>query len=249
MTNIRLEDSQTLTKRLAMKHYFVKTPRIIQSLFPDYTWKIDTSNKEIYLTFDDGPIPKVTPWVLDILEKYKAKGTFFCVGENITKHPEIYKQIINQKHVVGNHTFNHLDGWKTNTKKYITNIEKAEEIIINLKAEDRRLEVEGRELETRNSKPETHNPKLFRPPYGKIKSKQAKALQKNGHQIIMWDVLSGDFDQKTSKEKCLENVIKNSKNGSIVVFHDSKKAFKNLQYSLPKTLEYFSEKGYVFKTL
>ena len=239
-----------------MKSYFVKTPKIIQSLFPDYIWKIDTSSKEIYLTFDDGPIPEITPWVLKTLEKYNAKATFFCVGDNIKKHPEVFKEIISQSHAIGNHTFNHLEGWKTRTAEYLNNIDKTEEVIRNSTFKKKRKE--KREERREERKPHNHSPttknqqlatNLFRPPYGKITKSQSKALSKKGYKTIMWDVLSGDFDQNTSKEKCLENVIKNTKKGSIVVFHDSKKAFKNLQYTLPKTLEYFTEKGYVFKTL
>jgi len=235
-----------------MKQYFVKTPKIIKNLFPDFIWQVATNKKEIYLTFDDGPIPKITPWVLDTLEKYKAKATFFCVGENITKHPEIFKQIIDRKHAIGNHTFNHLQGWKTDNSEYLNNINKTEDVIRNLAFKNKRKERrEERKpynhIPTTNSQQLTIN--LFRPPYGKIKISQSKELRKKGYQIIMWDVLSGDFDKKTSKEKCLENIIKSSKEGSIIVFHDSKKAFKNLEYALPKVLKYFSEKGFIFKAL
>ncbi len=238
-----------------MKSYFVKTPKIIQSIFSNYTWKITTNKKEIYLTFDDGPIPKITPWVLNTLEKYNAKATFFCVGDNIKKHPEVFKEIFLQNHAIGNHTFNHLQGWKTNTEEYLSNIDKTENVIKRLKIEGRRRKTEdgslevNRELQAQNLKPKTQNPKLFRPPYGKMKPKQTKALQNKGYQIIMWDVLSADFDQKISPKKCYQNVIKNVQNGSIIVFHDSEKAFKNLEYTLPKVLEYFTKKGFIFKAL
>lgn len=222
-----------------MKSYFVKTPKIIQSIFTNYTWKIASHKKEIYLTFDDGPIPKITPWVLSTLEKFNAKATFFCVGDNIKKHPEVFKQIINHGHSIGNHTFNHLQGWKTNTYEYLQNIEKTENVIKKLKT-DAKPSTNDQQQPTTN---------LFRPPYGKIKPKQAKALQNKGYQIVMWDVLSADFDQKTSPEKCYQNVISNAKKGSIVVFHDSEKAFKNLEYTLPKVLDFFTEKGFVFKAL
>lgn len=236
-----------------MKPYFVKTPKIIQSIFSNYTWKIASHKKEIYLTFDDGPIPKITPWVLNTLEKYNAKATFFCVGDNIKKHPEVFKEIILQNHAIGNHTFNHLQGWKTNTYEYLQNIEKTENVIKRLKIEGRRQKTEDGSLKT-DEKPATNNQQpttsnLFRPPYGKIKSKQAKALQNKGYHIIMWDVLSADFDQKISPEKCYQNVIKNAQSGSIIVFHDNEKAFKNLEYTLPKVLEYFTKKGFVFKAL
>ena len=228
-----------------MKFYFVKTPKIIQSIFSNYTWKIASHKKEIYLTFDDGPIHKVTPWVLNTLEKYNAKATFFCIGDNIKKYPDIFQEITLQNHAIGNHTFNHLQGWKTNTEKYLSNIDKTKNIIKSLKREDQRPKTDAKPS-TNNQQPITN---FFRPPYGKIKYKQSKALQNKGYQIIMWDVLSADFDQEISPEKCYQHVIKNVQNGSIIVFHDSEKAFKNLEYTLPKVLEYFTEKGFVFRTL
>jgi peptidoglycan/xylan/chitin deacetylase (PgdA/CDA1 family) len=212
-----------------MRSYLVKTPRLVQKFFSNYAWRINTDKKEIYLTFDDGPVPDFTPWVLETLEKYKAKATFFCVGENIKKHPQIYQQIKDHKHSIGNHTFNHLQGWKTPTNKYIKNILKAESYLQDAKSR--------------------HGKKLFRPPHGRIRPLQAKILRKKGYKIIMWDVLSGDFDQTLSKKSCLEYTIKHISNGSIVVFHDSDKSFKNLDYVLPKVLEHFTEKGYVFKSL
>ena len=228
-----------------MKYYFAKTPIIIQKYFDNYTWKIATDKKEIYLTFDDGPIPEITTWVLQTLAKFNAKATFFCIGDNISKYPDIFKEIINQNHAIGNHTFNHLQGWKTNTYEYLQNIEKTKNLIKRLKIEDQRPKTDV--------KPPSNNKQLatnlFRPPYGKISSKQSKTLINKGYEIIMWDVLSGDFDQNLNKESCLQNVTKNVNNGSIIVFHDSEKAFKNLEYTLPKTLEYFTKKGYIFKTL
>ncbi len=205
-----------------MKPYLVKTPGFVQWIFRKRTWFFPNTTDIIYLTFDDGPIPQVTPWVLSILEKYKAKATFFCIGDNCKKHTGILKQIIEEGHSIGNHTFNHLNGWKTNTSLYIKNVIKAEEVIGFLK---------NRSL-------------LFRPPYGKLTTKQSKILQKKGYKIIMWDVLSADFDISVSEEKCLKNVIKNIRPGSIVVFHDSLKAEKKLRYTLPKVLEYVSDKGW-----
>lgn len=212
-----------------MRSYLVKTPKLVQRFFYNYSWRIKTSKKEIYLTFDDGPVPDFTPWVLQTLESYKAKATFFCVGENIKKFPQIYKEIKEAGHHVGNHTFNHLQGWKTPTNKYIKNIIKAESYLY----ED----------------PKKQQKKLFRPPHGRIRPIQARILRKKGYQIIMWDVLSGDFDQGLSKEICLAHTIKSIKNGSIVVFHDSDKSFKNLDYVLPKVLEHFTKEGYKFKSL
>ena len=212
-----------------MRSYLVKTPRLVQKFFYNYSWRIKTNEKEIYLTFDDGPVPEFTPWVLETLEKYEAKATFFCVGENIKKYPHIYQEIKDRKHSIGNHTFNHLQGWKTSTNKYVKNTLKADSYL--------------QDSEDKTGK------KLFRPPHGRIRPNQARILRKKGYKIIMWDVLSGDFDQGLSKESCLEHTIKHITNGSIVVFHDSMKSFKNLDYVLPKVLEHFKQKGYHFKSL
>ena len=212
-----------------MRSYLVKTPRLVQRFFHNYSWRIKTAKKEIYLTFDDGPVPDFTPWVLNTLAEYKAKGTFFCVGENIKKFPAIYQQIKDGGHSIGNHTFNHLQGWKTPTNKYIKNVLKTESYL--------------------NNDPDLQGEKLFRPPHGRIRPVQAKILRKKGYKIVMWDVLSGDFDQSLSKEQCLAHTLKHIKNGSIVVFHDSDKSFKNLDYVLPKVLEHFTREGYEFRSL
>ena len=210
-----------------MKLYLTKTPLIIQKNFKNCKWRFFTLEKEIYLTFDDGPTPEITNWTLDILKKYNAKATFFCIGKNIVNHPEIYQQIIEANHAIGNHTHNHFNGWKYSAKAYIDNVVLCDNIISK----------------------EGENSKLFRPPYGKIKKNQAKKLRDLGKKIIMWDVLSADFDTSISNQKCLENVLKNAINGSIVVFHDSVKAAEKLKYVLPKVLEYYSEKGFVFKAI
>lgn len=228
-----------------MEPYFAKTPKIIQNLFSDFTWRITKSSnqlKQVYLTFDDGPIPEITDWVLKTLDKFDAKATFFCVGDNIKKHPKEFKNILNKNHSIGIHTFNHLNGWRTNTKKYLDNVKKTEEIIdiTSTKVLPSGTDIGWDKLQ---------NPKIFRPPYGKIRTSQKRALLKKGYQIIMWDVLSADFDQNISKEKCLKNVVKSVENGSIIVFHDSIKAFEKLQYVLPKTLTYLIKEGYTFKKL
>lgn len=204
--------------------YLVSTPKLLRAFYPSLVWQIDTLQKELYLTFDDGPHKTVTPFVLETLKQYDAKATFFCIGKNVDANKEVYKRIIDEGHSVGNHTQNHLNGWKTSKYYYIKNIAVASERI---------------------------NSTLFRPPYGRIKKSQIKSLQTPDSQlkIIMWSVLSGDFDTNISGEKCLKNVLKNSKQGSIVVFHDSEKAFERLQYALPKTLEHFSKQGYQFKAL
>ena len=202
----------------------VKTPDFVKALFPNFTWNINTNNKELYLTFDDGPTPEITNWVLSTLKDYNAKATFFCIGNNIEKHPDIYNNIRSQGHSIGNHTYNHLKGWKHKTKHYIEDVERTE-LLINSKI------------------------KLFRPPYGKLKPKQSQKVQELGYKIILWDVLSFDWDKAVSKEKCLKNVTSAANEGSIIVFHDSVKASQNLKYTLPKVLEYYSKKGYCFKSL
>ncbi len=211
-----------------MKPYFIKTPRILERLFSSYTWRFDTDRKEIFLTFDDGPTPEITPFVLKQLKQYNAKATFFCIGKNIENHPEIFHQILSEKHSVGNHTQNHLNGWKTKNINYLNSVLKCEDVISNLADK-------------------TKESKLFRPPYGRIKKSQAKEILKRGYRIIMWNVLSADFDKSISKEKCLENVLKNTKKGGVIVFHDSLKASEKLQFVLPKVLEEFSKKGFSFK--
>ncbi len=227
-----------------MKTYFAKTPGVFRLLFPKRLWVLSRKEKNIYLTFDDGPIPEVTPWILAQLKEYNAKATFFCIGKNVDANPEVFQQILNEGHEIGNHTHNHLNGSKTATKDYIANVLKAQEVIREEKIENRKKKREG--LSTTLS---IQKPVLFRPPYGKLSSAKAKALQNQGFKIVMWDVLSGDFDQSISKEKCLKNVLKNTKPGSIVIFHDSIKAKENLYYALPKTLAYFKERGFEFKSL
>ncbi|WP_040279232.1 polysaccharide deacetylase family protein [Psychroserpens damuponensis] len=207
-----------------MKITPVKTPVVAKKIFPSYIWDIAPTHKELYLTFDDGPTPKITNWTLDILKQYDAKATFFCIGNNIDKHPSIYNDILKDGHTIGNHTQNHVKGWSTKTKAYVIDVNEAQ---------------------TR-MRSKTH---LFRPPYGQITPKQGKKLMELGYKVIMWDILSFDWDQNISEEKCLENVISKSKAGSIIVFHDSIKASKNMMYTLPKVLEYFSKKGYKFKSL
>lgn len=207
-----------------MKPYLVKTPRFLNWIYPKRIWNIPNNANSVYLTFDDGPIPNVTTWVLDTLKKYNAKATFFCVGDNVRKNPAIFNDIKKDGHAIGNHTFNHLNGWKTENTKYIKNISLAE-----------------KEL--------NQNQLLFRPPFGKITNKQAKILQKKGYTIIMWDVLSADYDTSISKETCLKNFLNTIKSGSIIVLHDSIKAENNLRYVLPKVLDYIKENGLVCKEI
>jgi peptidoglycan/xylan/chitin deacetylase (PgdA/CDA1 family) len=199
--------------------YPIKIPNFLQRFFPNYLFSFSKAEKVIYLTFDDGPIPEVTPWVLEQLAAYRAKATFFMIGNNVRKYPKIYQQVIDENHAIGNHTFHHLNGWKTINKIYFENVEKCAKIV---------------------------DTKLFRPPYGKLKPSQAKHLRKE-YQIVLWEILSGDFDKNISSERCLENVLNHAKSGSIIVFHDSLKAEKHLRFVLPKILEYFDNQGFRFE--
>ncbi|MEC5164363.1 peptidoglycan/xylan/chitin deacetylase (PgdA/CDA1 family) [Flavobacterium sp. PL11] len=208
-----------------MKFYWIKTHWIIKKIFNNYIWDVSNDKKTVYLTFDDGPIPEVTTWVLNQLQEYNVKATFFCIGDNINKHPALFIKIITDGHAVGNHTHNHLNGWTTPNDTYIENIKKCEEVMHS----DTFI----------NSQP-----KIFRPPYGKITMGQSKLLRSLGYKIIMWDVLSADFDQKINKQECLNNVLSNIESGSIIVFHDSIKAFKNLEYVLPNTLRYLQNNDF-----
>ena len=207
---------------------WVKTNKWIKKIFINLVWDIPNSENKIYLTFDDGPIPEVTEWVLDLLKSEGIKATFFCIGDNIKKYPEIYKRILSEGHQTGNHTFNHLNGWKTETNNYIAN---------------------SKLCETEHSKLNAEHSLLFRPPYGKIKPSQSKAIRNLGYKIIMWDVLSYDFDSTISAEKCFENVISNTEQGSIIVFHDSLKAEKNLRYALPNAIQILKDKSFVFDVI
>lgn len=207
-----------------------KIPFLLKYLLPHRIWKFPSDEKAIYLSFDDGPIPEVTPWVLEQLKTYNAKASFFCIGDNIRKHPEVFREILAEGHSIGNHTYNHLNGWMTSTEKYVSNVLQAQE------------EIESFE----NSESSV---KLFRPPYGRLTEKQARLLRKKGFSIVMWEVLSMDYDHRITPEKCRQNVLKNADPGSIIVFHDSLKAEKNLKAVLPKVLQYYLEKGYAFRAI
>ncbi|MFD2583601.1 polysaccharide deacetylase family protein [Pedobacter vanadiisoli] len=221
--------------------YLIKSPLLLKWYYPSLLWNKSRTEKVIYLTFDDGPIPNVTDFVLKTLKVFNAKATFFCIGDNIVKHPEVFERVKADGHAIGNHTFNHLKGWKTDDETYLENTLKCQELT---------------------------QTNLFRPPYGRIKKSQIRSLglgvwnpelkaSSNSQprtpnsplQIIMWDVLSGDFDINLSPEKCYQNVIKHTENGSIIVFHDSLKAFDRLAHALPKVLAHFTEKGFTFASL
>ncbi len=218
-----------------MDFYWIKTHRFIKRLFSNQVWDIPNHENKIYLTFDDGPTPEITEWVLALLKEHNIKATFFCIGNNIEKNPGIFKKINEDGHSIGNHTFNHILGWKTPTKEYLENVLLCQSQINKLHT--------GPKGELAQ---QTKNPLLFRPPYGKIKPSQSKKLRNLGYKIIMWDVLTADFDQRISPKKCLENATKKVTSGSVIVFHDSIKASRNLQYALPKTIEILKEKGFLF---
>ncbi len=202
-------------------------PTWFQKLFAGYTWRLDTNEKEIYLTFDDGPIPRITEWVLVTLKEFGVKATFFVVGENVFRNPIVFQKIVSEGHSVGNHTYHHTKGWGVSTQSYLKDVEKCSQVIKELQGSV---------------------PQLFRPPHGRIKPTQAKLLRKE-YELVMWDTLTVDYDRNLKEEKCLRNSINATKNGSIVVFHDSVKAQKNLTYVLPKYIEHFLSLGYSFKTL
>lgn len=223
--------------------YLKKISALGKVFYPSLLWKIPSTQKTLYLTFDDGPIPEITPWVLNILKEYDAKATFFCVGDNITKNPGVYRQILAEGHRTGNHTFNHIKGWETSARDYLQNVFLAEEALGNEDQKFYRDNNFGR------------NPgifgyqKLFRPPYGRITPFQIKKLQKLGYKVVMWDVISGDFDAKISAQECYKNVVNNCESGSIVVFHDSIKASGKLREVLPQILEHYKGRGFKFKRL
>jgi len=219
--------------------HLVKPPLLLKWLYPTLTWNKSRTERIVYLTFDDGPVPNVTEFVLNTLKSFHIKATFFCIGDNIQKYPLIFERIKNEDHSVGNHTFNHLNGWKTDTNTYIQNFLKCQEI---------------------------SGTPLFRPPYGRITQSQIRHLKAlvsptsattpatyHPHppslQIVMWDVLSRDFDTRCSPEQCYQNVIRHTGNGSIIVFHDSLKAFPRLEYALPRAIEYLLHAGYRFGKL
>lgn len=194
-------------------------PWLGKRIFRKAIWNYSRLKRELYLTFDDGPHPTITPWVLNELKKYKAKATFFCIGKNVEKFPEIFQQIIAEGHSVGNHSYSHLKGWTVSTQVYLKDVAMAAPLI---------------------------NSKLFRAPYGKPKPKQTKALNKLGYKTIFWDVLTQDYDSKLLPEKIWNNILKRTRNGSIIVFHDSEKAFAHLQVALPKLLTEYNEQGFKF---
>ncbi|MDX2248889.1 MAG: polysaccharide deacetylase family protein [Bacteroidia bacterium] len=207
--------------------YLIKIPKLVRNYYSEYIWRIPTDRKTVYLTFDDGPTPEVTDWVLEQLKAYKAKASFFLIGKNVRQHPDIVHRIIDAGHSIGNHTYNHVNGWKVSAKTYIKDFLLAQQTI---------AEFTG------------YQTLFFRPPYGKITTGQARQILKE-NEIVMMDVISADFDPSLSGEDCYHNVVRNSRKGSIVLLHDSVKGFGRLEYALPELLKYFSEKGYSFSSI
>lgn len=209
--------------------YLHYTPRLLHWLYPGMLWHRPRNQPLLYLTFDDGPIPEVTPAVLDILSQWNARATFFCVGDNIRKHPVLAQQLVDGGHRLGNHTFHHLKGSRTDTTAYLQNVADCQQILKPYITDSAEVP-------------------LFRPPYGRFTAAQRRQLQRM-YTLVMWDVLSADFDPKLSAEKCLRKSIYYTRPGSIVVFHDSLKAWKKLQWVLPRYLQHFHQKGFAFEAL
>lgn len=205
-----------------MKNWQVQPPALLRRLHTERLWRVPTREKILYLTFDDGPVPGVTTAALSVLKQFGAKATFFCVGANVEKYPELYAQLRAEGHSAGNHSYSHLNGWKTDTRLYLDDVARCAAVFPS---------------------------GLFRPPYGRMKPSQSQRLRQDGYRIVMWDVLSGDYDRSISPEHCLQNVLPHAREGSVIVFHDSEKAKENMLYALPKVLEHFAEQGYRFEAL
>ena len=250
----------------------VKTPKLIKGIFPKYVWNMPNDQKVIYLTFDDGPTPEITHWTLNLLKSYNAKATFFCIGNNIKKYPQIFNDILEGEHAVGNHTFHHPKGWQTTTNDYVEQVLKTQDLIdqhvlsTTFKTPNSndcsQSEVDNPYVEKRpvwaNQQPSQTEkiilggaslPKLFRPPYGQITQRQGQRLLTLGYKIIMWDILAFDWKDSLSDIQCAKNAISKTEPGSIIVFHDSVKASKRMTYAFQKTLEHFSQQGYQFKSI
>jgi peptidoglycan/xylan/chitin deacetylase (PgdA/CDA1 family) len=193
-----------------------KPPKILRNLMPGLVWNIPSTGGEVYLTFDDGPTPAITEWVLDELARWDAKATFFCLGRNVEANPELYRRILAEGHRTGNHSWDHARGWGTDPKAYAADVERAAALI---------------------------DGNLFRPPYGRISPPEARLLTGEGYRIVMWNVISRDYNRRLTPRECLDNVVRHVEPGDMVVFHDSRKAFRNMSYALPRTLEWLRERG------
>ena len=199
--------------------FIEQPPWFYRALFPGVTWRMPAEPKCVYLTFDDGPIPEVTPWVLDTLDRFGVKATFFMVGDNVRKHPDIYQMVVDRGHRIGNHTFNHIQGWRYCTKNYLANVAKAAEYIPS---------------------------DLFRPPHGHMRIPQTLLLQRK-YRVIMWDVVTRDYSPHMTPEGVLQVVKRYTRNGSVIVFHDSLKSERNMRVAMPQAVEWLLAQGYTFK--
>lgn len=199
----------------------MRKEHLAAKIFKDLTWHFAGRENEIFLTFDDGPTPEVTPWLLSLLKEFDALATFFCIGGKVERYPDLYQQILEEGHSVGNHGYLHMNGWRTGTSKYVSNVKRASQFI---------------------------DSKLFRPPYGRLKPKQLTQL-KSEFRIVMWDVLSKDYETGVSEEKCLQNVLDYAESGSIIVFHDTEQAERNIKYALPRILDHYSQQNVVFNAI
>ena len=201
--------------------FIEQPPKLLRVLYPKAIWRMNPNEKAVYLTFDDGPIPEITPWVLDLLDTYGIKATFFMVGDNVRKHPETFQMVVDRGHRIGNHTFNHIRGFEFPSENYLANTDKANEMM---------------------------KTDLFRPPHGHMRWAQYHALKKY-YKIIMWDLVTRDYSKRVTKEQVFEIVKKYVRNGSIITFHDSLKAETNMKYALPRSIEWLKEQGYEFRVL
>lgn len=201
--------------------FIEQPPQIVRALYPGALWRMNPKEKKVYLTFDDGPIPEITPWVLDLLDKHTIKATFFLVGDNVRKHPEEFQMLLERGHRVGNHTFNHIRGFEFLSKNYLANTDKANELI---------------------------QTDLFRPPHGHMRWLQYMVLKRR-YTIVMWDLVTRDYSNKLNGKQVFEKIKKYVRNGSIITFHDSIKAEANMKYALPRTIEWLKKEGYSFGTL
>lgn len=204
---------------------FFRTPPLLPWLYPSLTWKVSTTDKHLYLTFDDGPVPGPTEFVLDLLSREHVKATFFCIGHNVERHPGIFQRILAEGHAVGNHTYDHVNGWKLSASDYAREVSRCETLI----------------------HPGRRNKMLFRPPYGKITPGKIRSMKE--YAIVMWDVLTYDFDHRVTPEQCLTGALRAVRPGSIIVFHDSHKANRNMTFALPRFLDECRHRGYEFRLL
>lgn len=214
---------KTILNFLKKDRYLIKTPWWLKKLYPGCLWDMSKSGKTLYLTFDDGPHPEITAFILEELKKYNARATFFCIGENVARYPDVYQRLITEGHVVGNHTQHHINGWKSSQRDYISDVKAA-----------------GNFIDSR----------LFRPPYGRMKKSQMKSLIRELHMtIVMWNILAGDWDATVSPEKCYDRIKNKITPGNIIVLHDSEKAWERMSYILPRLLEDFTRSGYQFEKI